>query len=146
MSEFDFSKYRVSIDNEIDFYAQTVSHPGVSIATITQRYMETKILLAGDSISYEPLSISNVLDENWDVYFFLLSLMSDAKNDPEKLERKSIDVFCYNNSNNPIIQITYKNPILTQIGSIDLDSKNAENSKAPLSYTFEYENFSIKRL
>ena len=64
--------YRQRFAN-LEFFAQTVSHPSVSISPTQISYRKTDIFEPGDKLIYDDLQIDAIVDEDMHVYEEMLN-------------------------------------------------------------------------
>jgi len=72
-NELDFAsptQFRFQIQKlpEVQFFAQTINIPGISVEGLTQGTPLSQIAIAGSDLSYEDLSVSFLIDEQYRNY------------------------------------------------------------------------------
>ena len=138
----------------LEFFAQTVSHPDVSVAPTTAPFRGTNLLLPGDKIEYGALSVDAIVDENMNVYKEMLDWLKSTAQ--EKLKTSSavnaadqdtsvydITLSILSSHNNQIDKIVYQGAFPTNIGQVNFQSTVDNVTYITFPITFYYTTFTI---
>lgn len=141
----------------LKYFCQTVSLPSVSTGEVTVPTPFSNTYRHGDKLSYEPLTISAMVDEDMKVwqetYDWLSSLTRPQSFDqyPRKslADRSPLYFDGYltvnTNANNPNIRFKFYNCHPTSLGSIQFDTKTDADNIPTCDFTFRYDLFEIER-
>ena len=148
--------YRKRFAN-LEFFAQTIAHPGVSLSPTQVSYRKTDIFEPGDKLVYEDLTIDAIMDENMHVYQEMLdwqtSIVDNVKKTPfaraskiaeQDTQEYDMSVLILNNSNVPTREIVYKSAFPTSIGTLQLATNAGTVEPIILPIQFRYNTFSFK--
>lgn len=155
-SGFKVVIYRKRFAN-LEFFAQSVSHPSISLGQAPLSYRRTDIYEPGDKLVYDELTIDCIMDEDLHVYQELLnwqtSIIEQKKNSPigrvssiveQDAQEYDISVIILNNSNVPTREIIYKSAFPTSIGTMLLATNVGSVEPIVVPITFRYNTFSFK--
>ena len=138
----------------LEFFAQSVQHPDLSVAPVIQQFRGTNAQLPGDKLEYGSLAIEAIMDENMNVYKEMHSWMTSSVNDnyktPSTLSSNDQDVTSYDISlmvlsshNNTIDTIRYKDAFPISIGTVNFQSTVDGVQYVTFPITFAYTGFTI---
>ena len=138
----------------LEFFAQSVQHPDLSVAPVIQQFRGTNAQLPGDKLEYGSLAIEAIMDENMNVYKEMHSWMTSSVNDnyktPSTLAVNDQDVTVYDISlmvlsshNNTIDTIRYKDAFPISIGTVNFQSTVDGVQYVTFPITFAYTGFTI---
>lgn len=138
----------------LEFFAQTVSHPDVSVAPTTAPFRGTNLLLPGDKIEYGALTVDAIVDENMNVYKEMLSWIKSTTEENVKsasaVNAANQDTTFYDitlsilsSHNNQIDTISYKDAFPTNIGAVNFQSTVDNVTYITFPITFYYTSFTI---
>lgn len=138
----------------LEFFAQSVQHPDLSVAPVIQQFRGTNAQLPGDKLEYGSLAIEAIMDENMNVYKEMHSWMTSSVNDNYKtlsnLSSNDQDVTAYDISlmvlsshNNTIDTIRYKDAFPISIGTVNFQSTVDGVQYVTFPITFAYTGFTI---
>jgi len=155
-SGFKVVIYRKRFAN-LEFFAQSVSHPSISLGQAQLAYRKTDLYEPGDKLVYDDLTIDCIMDEDLHVYQELLnwqtSIIDQKKKSPlsrisslteEDAQEYDISVIILNNSNIASREIVYKSAFPTSIGTMLLATNVGSVEPITLPITFRYNTFSFK--
>ena len=138
----------------LEFFAQSVSHPGVSVAPAIVAFRGTNLNTPGDKIEYDQLTVDAIVDENMNVYKEILawmqhnvyekiSLPSNATAADQDLPIYDITLSVLSSHNNQVDKIVYKGAFPTNIGNINFQSTVDGVQYITFPITFAYTTFTI---
>lgn len=138
----------------LEFFAQSVQHPDLSVAPSIAPFRRTNALLPGDKLEYGTLTIDAIMDENMNVYKemhnWLKSTVQDCYKPPSTLTSANQDVSVYDISlmvlsshNNAIDTIRYKDTFPINIGTVNFQSTADAVQYVTFPITFAYTTFTI---
>lgn len=138
----------------LEFFAQSVIHPDLSVAPSVASFRGTNAQLPGDKLEYGSLSIDAIMDENMNVYKEMHSWLtanvennykapSKFKYEDEDMSTYDITVMILSSHNNTIDKIRYKAAFPTSIGSVTFQSTADAVQYITFPITFAYTTFTI---
>lgn len=136
--------------SNLEFFANTVSHPTVSITAAPLNFRRADTFQPGDKLNFDELSIDAIMDENMYVYnevFDWVTGLVEENQKPQNLRAGledtatyDISVLVLNSNNNTIRTIQYKNAFPTTLGTINFNT-NTGVEPIVCSMTFRYDTF-----
>lgn len=140
----------------LEFFAQTVSHPDVSVAPTTAPFRGTNLLLPGDKIEYGALTVDAIVDENMNVYKEMLTWLKSTTEENVKSASAvnavnqdttfyDITLSILSSHNNQIDTISYKGAFPTNIGAVNFQSTVDNVTYITFPITFYYTSFTISK-
>lgn len=138
----------------LEFFAQSVQHPDLSVAPAVAQFRGTNAQLPGDKLEYGTLAIEAIMDENMNVYKemhnWLKSTVENKYTSSNSLTFSDQDVTTYDISlmvlsshNNTIDTIRYKDTFPISIGSVNFQSTVDGVQYVTFPITFAYTGFTI---
>lgn len=138
----------------LEFFAQAVQHPDLSVAPSVAPFRGTNALLPGDKLEYGTLTIDAIMDENMNVYKEMHSWLKDTVQSkyktPNALSATDQDVSVYDISlmvlsshNNTIDTIRYKDTFPINIGTVNFQASVDGVQYITFPITFAYTTFTI---
>jgi hypothetical protein len=138
----------------LEFFAQSVQHPDVSLGAAIVPFKRSNISLPGDKLEYGSLTVDTILDENMNVYKEMHSWMSkfvevnhtaSTANTVVSQDKSMYDisVLVLSSHNNTIDTIRYKDAFPTNIGTINFQSTVDGIQFLTFPVTFAYTTFTI---
>ena len=138
----------------LEFFAQSVQHPDLSVAPAVAQFRGTNAQLPGDKLEYGSLAIEAIMDENMNVYKemhnWLTGTVENKYTAPSSLTSRDQDVTTYDISlmvlsshNNTIDTIKYKDTFPISIGSVNFQSTVDGVQYVTFPITFAYTGFTI---
>jgi len=141
----------------LQFYAQTVSHPDVNIPATELGYSRlSNVAFVGDKVDFGILQMDVLLDENMNSYRELYNWTISAVNKKHRLATQlgtaetiydqgsyyDMTVAVLSSHNNVNRTFTYVNAFPTSIGQIPLSATSTEQFLSfPVTFRFDYFNF-----
>jgi len=138
----------------LEFFAQSVQHPDVSVAPTIVQFRGTNLLTPGDKIEYGQLTVDAIVDENMNVYKEMLNwvksgatmknkLASGVRDADEDLPMYDITLSVLSSHNNQIDKIVYKGAFPINVGTINFQSTVDNVQYITFPVTFAYTTFTI---
>ena len=138
----------------LEFFAQTVQHPGISVAPAVAPFRGTNLQVPGDKIEYDTLTIEAIMDENLNVYKethkWLKSTVEQkykpadgVKVGDEDITTYDISIMVLSSHNNVIDTIRYKSTFPINIGTVNFQSTADAVQYITFPITFAYTTFTI---
>lgn len=151
------TNFKVVIDRKrygnLEFFAQRVSHPGVTVSSPTLPYRGmASVSLPGDTFTLSDLSFNVIVDEDLKSYLEVFNWLKDLVEVPyEKsmrdfTEKQEVDITLsiQNSHNNTTREIRYIDCIPTSLGTMDLESVIGDDQVVTFPVTFTIGYFEIK--
>lgn len=135
----------------LEFFANSVSHPTVSLPPATTPFRRADVYHPGDKITFDELVIDAIMDEQMYVYnemYDWLKGLVEENIKPQNLRAGredtpayDISVLILNSNNNPVRTITYKNAVPTTLGTINFTTTSGGVESIICPFTFRYDTF-----
>ena len=141
-----FGSYDINI---ADVYLQEFSLPGINLEPIDiYAQAGAKVALYSDSISYNDLELTLLIDEDYQVYFELMRYVYRQIN-PQNKTHANQEFTCFvtltDNKGKDIFTVTFYNARFTAVGDISLSTQGDESYNT-LSATIKYDYYLIDKL
>lgn len=138
----------------LEFFAQNVMHPDVTVSPSVVQYRGTNASVPGDKIEYGTLTIEAIIDENLNVYKEMHTWLEKTVTDPYKTADKikvgdqdlttyDISLMVLSSHNNTTNTIRYKSAFPINIGVINFQSTTDNVQYITCPITFQYTGFTI---
>ena len=138
--------FRVVINDQyrnLEFFAQSVQHPGASVDAIDIGLPNVRSLpLQGDKITYSELSLNLILDEDMASYKEMQQWLESSIDSTDPIQ-SDITLVILTSHNNKNIQIKYKDCIPTVVGSIEFNSTTGDATLLTFDASFRFSSFEI---
>jgi len=150
--------YKVVINRKkfanLEFFAQSISHPDVSMAPAVTPFRQVDAFQPGDKLEYSELTIMAILDESMFVYQEVFKWMEELvqtsqirgnrlRIDPGDSPFFDVTVSVLNSSNNVVRNIVYKDAFPTNIGTIEFTSTIGDVQGIIMPITMRYTQFTF---
>lgn len=151
------TNFKVVIDHSkfgnLEFFAQRIIHPGISIQTPNLSYKRiSNVPMPGDTLNFEDLAMDVLVDENMQTYsevFDLLISMPQKKIETPLQTRKTdldyaatmdITLTITSSHNNVVKKIRYIDCVATSIGTVLLEATSDASPVItfPVSFSVGY--------
>jgi hypothetical protein len=137
----------------LEYFAQTVSHPEVNITTAEIPFRRVNLHVAGDKLTYGTLSARIIVDENMqsytEIYDWVQRLVTENNTtrsiiaDDEFPTAVDITVSILNSQNNQVKAIRYIDCVPIDIGGIDFEATTQDVQFLTFNVTFQFSYFKI---
>lgn len=136
----------------LEFFAQSVMHPDLSVAPSVAPFRGTNAQLPGDKLEYGTLTVEAIMDENMNVYkemhsWVMANVESNykptSKYQDEDRSIYDITVMILSSHNNTIDRIRYKSAFPINIGTVTFQSTADTVQYITFPITFAYTTFTI---
>lgn len=155
------NKYEFVIDRlpNIKFFSQTVNLPGISLSATSTPSPFVNLYNPGNQLTFEPLQISYIVDEDMKSWFELYTWMTNLGN-PESLNKLGIltkvagknnsvmsdaSLLIKTNANNPNIKISFRDMFPTDLQGVTFSSIEGQDFLTATA-TFTYTHFTAEYL
>jgi hypothetical protein len=159
--------FRLVLDRapELNFYLQSASIPGLTFeGGINFTNPFPKIPIPGDHLSYSPLSVSFMVDEDLTNYLQLFNWMlyiagptsldvegdilpnSTLQTNNNSRIRSDIKLMVLTSSKNPNMVVTFTDAFPVALGELDFNTTATDVNYLSSSVTFEYVKYTIELL
>lgn len=146
--------YKLVIDHKrfgnLQFFAQSVSHPTVSISAAALQYKRANIHLAGDKLTFGEMTATIIVDENMqgytEIFQWAKQLVENANTTPSMSQSSTaadITVNVLSSNNNTIKKIRYADCVPTDIGSIEFVANTSDVQYITFTVSFAFSYFEI---
>jgi hypothetical protein len=157
-SYFQPNNFKVVINRKrfgnIEFFAQSVIHPGLSTPAAEVPTGRTTLPTPGSSITFGELTINAILDEDLNVYEemynWMIRLVNEAVkspnqaaldgSDPTTATIKVIALTSHNNSNKTF---TYYDAIPVNLADMNFDTMNSQVEPIQVPMSFRFSTFDL---
>lgn len=146
--------FKLTIDRKkfgnIEYFAQTITHPSVSIVPAELPYKRLNLHMAGDKLTFNELTATIILDENLSAYIEMYDWMKRLVEEPNQTRllqgsnefptAVDITVSVLSSKNNQVKQIRYIDCIPTDLGDINFEAttQDVQYLTFPISFRFSY--------
>jgi hypothetical protein len=137
----------------LEYFAQTVSHPSVSIAAVDLPYKRANLHLAGDKLTFTELSATIILDEDLNAYTEMYNWVErlveennkSRYNTQETEFSTAVDITLHvlSSHNNTTKKIRYVDCVPTDIGAIDFTATTTDIQYLTFPVTFRFSYFEV---
>jgi hypothetical protein len=146
------SNFNLTLRNDlkqIEFNCQGVNLPGISLGQINMPFFGQTNEIPGDSISWNPLSVNVLCDEDFNAFFEAFDLMTKTKkiDGTYNLEIATFDAILMlaTNKNNIKRIITFKNAWITDISDLTFET-TGDDSFLTFSLTLKYTTYNYEKV
>lgn len=138
----------------LEYFAQSVEHPSVSIPAAEMPFRRTNIHMAGDKLTFGQLSANIIIDENMAGYtemYDWVQRLVEEKNVTRYDNRfgngpttsVDISVVVLSSSNNEVKRIRYIDCVPIDIGAINFQATTSDITYLTFPVTFAFSYFEI---
>lgn len=126
----------------VEYFAQKFIIPGFSFGVTPVGTSSTKLNVVGDSVDFEPLTITMLVDEELNTYKEIYNDMMEK--DPETGnidpgEREyDISVVILTSKNNPVLTFRFIDAKINNVGALMYDVANSERMFFDLTFIYDY--------
>ena len=133
----------------ISFFAQSVSHPSVSVAPAEVPFRRANVYMPGDKINFGQLSITALIDEDMNDYVEMFNWLTgnlekhispNESTDTIISSTADITINVLNSKNNKTKSIRYTSAFPVDISGIDFTSVTEEQFLS-FGVTFQFDQF-----
>jgi len=143
--------FRLAIDRlkfpNAEFNVQTAAIPEISVNAAAYATPQRTIEIGGDKVTYSPLTVSFIIDENLtnynEIHDWLFGLVTVAENSSINKAR-DMTLLILDSHNNVSREITFANAFPTSLSTLDFDAKSTDVEYLIASATFSYSYFKVK--
>lgn len=132
------------------YYIQSVNFPAVSLGNIDFAYRNNRVSLPDNTIIYDQLTCSFIVDEYFDNYMYIYNWMQECRAAKQIVKFNDLldDVVLYRFSTNKIkiAEITYHMAYPVSLGSIQYVSNSTDADVLLCDVTFAYQTISTKKI
>jgi hypothetical protein len=151
--QFKTSNFRVVLRNDmknLEFFATEASIPSVTIGTIEAGWQSMKDKRPGDSLDYEPLALTTIVDEDFQIYtdfYALLNTTHNPKTNRIQVTPEVFDltIFITTNKNNPIYSVTFYDAWIQTISAIELQTISGDDNGIKVTIGISYNYFLLNK-
>jgi len=143
--------FRLAIDRlkfpNAEFNVQTASIPEISVNAAQYATPQRTIEVSGDKVTYAPLTISFIIDENLtnynEIHDWLFGLVT-VPEDRSVSKTRDMSLLILDSHNNVSREITFTNAFPTSLSTLDFDAKSTDVEYLIADTTFSYSYFKVK--
>jgi hypothetical protein len=145
---FKTSNFRVVLRNDmknLEFFALEASIPSVTVGKITVPFQSMNDKRPGDSLEYDDLSLTILVDEDLQIYndfYALLNTTHDPRSNRIQVEPEIFDmtIFLTSNKNNIIYSVTFYDAWIQTMSAIELQTTSGDDNgiKTTLGISYNY--------
>jgi|TARA_R110000822_G_scaffold142939_1_gene281069 hypothetical protein len=150
--------FRVIISREhypnLEFFAQSIIHPGMNMTPAEVPFRRINASFPGDKITFPPLSITAILDEDMTTYIEMVQWMErlvETKHKPpsqqdarsEQLSQSDIRLMVLTSHNNKNKTILYKDCFPTDLSPVTFEASTGDVTYITFNVDFKYTYWEI---
>lgn len=140
------SNFQIVLPNSlktIQFYCQEATLPGITVGTIESKYMSMIDYRPGDSLNYNPLTLTIICDQGLETYkelFSILKLTHDPMTNRLEVNQEIFDGYLMltSNKNNIIHKVHFYDCFITDISDITFQSTSGEEPSFNITIGIRY--------
>lgn len=137
----------------LEFFAQSVSHPGITLTTAELPFRRANLHMAGDKLTFDELSATIIVDEDLNSYtemFNWLEMLVEQNNKPATVRQDNIvptaaditlSILTSHNNNNK--RFVYVDCVPTSVGNINFEATVGDIQYLTFPVSFRYSYFKI---
>lgn len=131
---------------DLKLMAQTVDFPSATMPPVEVFPQDGDYTIPSDRVLYEPLSVTFLVDDNYDNYYELYEWLLYLKSvdDGHKYATTGV-LILYNRQYQPVKRVTFKEVIISGLSGFTLTS-NEDDTILSCTATFEYVNFEMEKI
>jgi len=135
------------LDEEVIMNIQDVNLPGISMSHSPLSSQTNLGYIQGDTLTYSPLNVNVILDENMEVWTKIVQTMKNMSEDDGTAEEIHSNswLIIENNNHEPLIRIDFYNTIIESFGDITFTS-TSENEELLMDVNFLYDHYEVSSL
>jgi len=149
-SLFKTCNYKLILSNplhkDLEFFITETSIPAITVGTINAQYASMTGKIPGDSLTYDNLTTTILVDEDMKVMDDIFSTLRMTHN-PESNELK-VDPIIFDatliintNKNNPIRKLIFKNMWLETFSEVNLSSTSTDDNNIQITAGWCYDYY-----
>jgi|LakMenEpi03Aug12_release.lakeMendotaPanAssembly.Ray.scaffolds.fasta_scaffold352026_2 hypothetical protein len=123
----------------VEYFATSASFPSISLPETTTSYRNCAGFVAGDKITYDPLTVRVAVDEQLNSYREIFNWLSSNVESPIKYH--DITLSFITNHNNTSRVVRFVNAFPTNMGGLEFNVQSTETEYASMDVTFRYDYF-----
>lgn len=123
----------------LEYFCTSVTFPAIALPAAETKYTNMYAPLAGDSLRYDPLSVSFILDEDMKNYLEIYNWL--YKNSKESIVYRDLTLSILTNQNNPNIIVQYMGAAPTGLSSFEFNTQNTDIQYLTCTVDFAYTSF-----
>ena len=149
--------FAVSISKEnypnIQYFAQSISHPSVSVSEVEAPYQRRNVPIIGDKILFDEVTFTFMMDEDMRAYEEMFAWLNRMVNDEYKTaagtvltgigSEADITVTILSSHNNANKQIRYINAFPVNITGVEFSTLGGDVTPLTFSAGFRYSYFEL---
>jgi len=137
---------------DTNYFCQSVTVPGINMSEVQQPTPFSDVWRAGDKLTYDPLTITFLVDEwlnSWkNIHDWMRGLTYPTKfREYEKQKAEGLYSDCsltiLNGLNNPVMKYTYKNCFPTSLSPLNMTAMDDGGITITADATFRYDYFDV---
>lgn len=145
-------KFKLSRTPEVEYRAQTVSVPGLTLGSVDVPTQLGLRVPFGGNLSYDDLTITFLVGEKLkdylEIYNWMISIGHPVNLNQYPLKEKDtvsdISVLIMDSAQHPVINVRFTDAFPISISAIDFDSTLSEVQYAQATATFRYNRYFIE--
>lgn len=143
------TNFKIEIPNARDFnyFVQTINIPGISCGKVDTTNMNHRIFFQGDTIEYEELDFSFVVNEDFSNYQYIHNWIIDYRDHESAADKmQDLTLHILNNNKLAFLKFVFHDAFPIALGAIDLEHINSDSTPITCATSFAYSYFSIEKL
>ena len=126
----------------VEYFVQKVMIPGFSFGVTEIPTGSTKLNIVGDTIDFEDLTVSLILDEDlkaWkEVHADMMQKDPETGNMIPSNREYDINIIILSSKNNPILNMKFKDSKIRNVGGISYDVTTSEELFFDITFAYDY--------
>lgn len=134
---------------DVKFYLKGCNLPGLTLDPASINNKIRNQYIAGDKIEYNPLTISILVDEEFEIYLSIIDEINKLKNnvtgEVKQIPFTSV-LFITTNKGNPIIKMEFEDCFINTLSDINFSTGDTSNTTLSFDMTLKYTNIKYTKL
>lgn len=123
----------------LEYFCTAASLPSVGLPAVQANFRSIYPQLSGESLKYEPFSITFIVDEELKNYLEIYNWMYENAND--KIKYRDMTLSILSNQNNKNKELQFMSVIPTSLSSIEFDTRTTDIEYLTCTVEFAYTAF-----
>lgn len=151
---FKTGNFKIQLKDQInlEFFVQEATIPGITVGTIDAGYMSMRDKRPGDSLDFNPLTLTLLCDEDLqaykDVYEYILHLTHNPKTNEIFVEPEVFDAYLFltTNKNNVAHKLHFYHMWIETISDLQLQTVSPDENSISFTVGLKYNYYLFENM
>ncbi len=137
------SNYKLEIGDvpELNYFIQTTELPNINLQEVPTPYSNNAVYVPGDTIDWDPLNITFLVDEDYTNFKFLHNWIQETKRNRLGAVLRDLTLLIMNNNKNVTTRVAFRYAFPTMLGNVSFDSSENDTIPVICSAIFRYQYY-----